>query len=154
MMSDIHVISEKIREMVVAARAELLKIPPDMAREKASPEDWSKKEIIGHLIDSTCNNHQRFVRGAQNAARDFPPYNQVRWVEVQCYNEMDWVDLVELFVQYNLHLCRVIDVLPQEVLNNPCNIGKETPVTLEFVITDYLRHLGHHLDGILKPPPS
>jgi hypothetical protein len=143
--------SERIREMVVAAKPQLLKIPPDDASKKLRPDTWSKKEVLGHLIDSASNNHQRFVRAAQNIAGDFPTYNQNRWVEVQRYNEMNWSDLVELFSQYNLHLCRVIELLPREVLNNPCNIGKENPVTLEFVIEDYLRHLGHHIEEMLGP---
>ena len=29
---------------------------------KLRPEVWSIKEIVGHLIDSATNNHQRFVR--------------------------------------------------------------------------------------------
>jgi hypothetical protein len=142
---------EKIREIVSAAKPELLKIPPDVASKKLTPDTWSKKEILGHLIDSASNNHQRFVRGAQNIAGDFPTYNQNHWVEVQHYNEANWFDLVEFFSQYNLYLCRIIDSLPREVLNNPCNIGKEGPVTLEFVINDYLRHLSHHIEQILEP---
>jgi hypothetical protein len=145
--------SEQIREIIAAAKPELLKIPPEIASKKLSPDTWSKKEILGHLIDSASNNHQRFVRAAQNIAGDFPTYNQNRWVEVQRYNEMNWIDLVEFFSQYNLHLCQVIDSLPTEVLKNPCNIGKENPVTLEFVIEDYLRHLGHHIKQILEPTP-
>ncbi len=142
-------ISEKIRETIAAAKPELLKMSPEIACKKANPDTWSKKESLGHLIDSASNNHQRFIRGAQNAARDFPTYNQNRWVEVQCYNEMDWFKLIDFFSQYNLHLCQVIDVLPQEALNNPCNIGKEKHVTLQFVIEDYLRHLRHHIEKIL-----
>jgi hypothetical protein len=143
--------SEKIREIIAASKSELLKIPPEIASTKRGPDAWSKKEIVGHLIDSASNNHQRFVRGAQNLAGDFPTYNQSRWVEVQHYNDMNWADLIEFFSQYNLHICRVIDSLPQETLGNPCNIGKESPVTLEFVIDDYLRHLRHHVEQILAP---
>jgi hypothetical protein len=142
------IITEKVREVIAAAKPELLKISPEIACKKVSPDTWSKKEILGHLIDSVANNHQRFVRGAQSAARDFPTYNQDRWVEVQCYNEMDWLDLVDLFFRYNLHLCRVIDFLPQEVLDNPCNVGKKNRVTLSFVIEDYLGHLRHHIEEI------
>ena len=29
---------------------------------KPAANKWSPKEIIGHLIDSATNNHQRFVR--------------------------------------------------------------------------------------------
>lgn len=143
-------VSEKIRETISAAKPELLRISPELAAKKSSPGTWSKKEILGHLIDSASNNHQRFVRGAQNDAVDFPVYKQDPWVEIQHYNKMDWSNLIELFYQYNYHLSMVIDFLPAETLNNPCNIGKEEPVTLKFVIEDYMRHLKHHIEKILE----
>ncbi|MEW6236482.1 MAG: DinB family protein [Candidatus Omnitrophota bacterium] len=145
-------ISQKIRETIEAVKPALLVIAPETASRKASPEAWSKQEILGHLIDSACNNHQRFVRGAQNLARDFPMYKPVQWVEVQRYREMNWQELVELFYHYNLHLSRVIDNLSPEAMNNPCNIGKDNPVTIQFVVDDYLRHLRHHLEKILEKP--
>lgn len=144
-------VSDKIRELIITTKPELLKIPPNTTTQRITPESWSKQEILGHLIDSAANNHQRFVRGAQNTARDFPPYQQTGWVEVQAYNTMNWVELVEFFTHYNFHLCRVIDVLPADVLDNPCNIGREKPATLGFVIEDYLRHLRQHLEEILGP---
>jgi hypothetical protein len=30
----------------------------------------------------------------------------------------------------------------------PCVIGDDAPVTLEFVVIDYLRHLRHHMAQI------
>jgi len=84
-----HPISPKIRETIESVKPELLAIAPDAAGRKARPEAWSKKEILGHLIDSACNNHQRFVRGAQNLAGDFPMYKPILWVEVQRYQEMN-----------------------------------------------------------------
>jgi hypothetical protein len=144
-----NTVSEKIREVVTDANPRLLQISPEIVLRKASPDDWSKQEILGHLVDSALNNHQRFVRGALNAARDFPPYDQNRWVAIQGYNEGKWEELVELWTQVNLHLCRIIERIPQGALDNPCNIGKETPVSLGFVVGDYLRHLNMHLEQIL-----
>ena len=118
--------------------------------EKPKSSSWSKKEILGHLIDSAANNHQRIVRGIQNIAIDFPQYQADGWVTAQRYNEADWSDLIELFCWYNLHLCYVIEGIPEESLKNPCNIGEEEPVTLEFIVTGYLRHLKHHLDKITE----
>ena len=143
-----NIISEGIREVIAVAKPELLKIPPENAVIKASPDKWSKKEILGHLIDSAANNHQRFVRAEQSIAADFPPYNQNRWIDIQCYNKLDWQDLIELFARYNMNISNVIDFLPEEVLTNSVNIGKDNPVTLEFVITDYLRHLKHHVEQL------
>jgi hypothetical protein len=147
-------ISEKILEIVTSARPRLLAIAPESARRKERAEDWSKQEILGHLVDSALNNHQRVVRGALNAAANFPPYEQNRWVEVQGYNERDWKELVKLWAQCNLHLCRMLDRLPEAALSNPCNIGKEAPVALGFVVEDYLRHLNMHLSQILETPAS
>jgi hypothetical protein len=96
-MSNENSISKKIREVIAEVKPELLKISPGTAGEKVNPNRWSKKEILGHLIDSASNNHQRFVRGAQNIAGNFPVYNQDRWVEIQHYNDMNWSDLVEHF---------------------------------------------------------
>jgi len=146
-----NAVSEKIRETVAAARPRLLEISRESVVVKAAPDEWSKQEILGHLIDSALNNHQRFVRGALNGARDFPPYNQNQWVAVQGYNDDRWEDLVDLWGQVNLHLCRILERMPEAALDNACNIGKETPVALGFVIQDYLRHLNMHLEQILGP---
>ncbi len=143
-------IATAIHEQVIAAKPKLLKISEQAAAQKPGPGKWSKKEIIGHLIDSASNNHQRFVRASLNAAMAFPPYQQEPWVAASHYQEMPWCELVEFFVQYNLHLSRLIIMIPESALENPCNIGKENPVTLRFVITDYLRHWQHHLQQILS----
>ena len=147
-MNNINIISEGIHEVVASAKPRLLKIPPEEVILKSKPDKWSKKEILGHLIDSAANNHQRFLRAAQNIAADFPVYDQNRWVAIQCYNKLDWPDLINLFTYFNMHISHVIDFLPEEVFANPVNIGKENPVILEFVITDYLRHLKHHVEQL------
>ena len=144
-------VAREIRDVVDAAGPALLGLAAEAVGQKRGPDEWSKKEILGHLIDSCANNHQRVVRGAQNAAQEFPPYDRTWWVAMQHYQEASWPDLVELFVQVNRHLSRAIDYLPAEALGNACNIGKDASVTLEFVITDYLRHLKMHLGDILEP---
>ena len=114
------------------------------------PDGWSKKEILGHLIDSAANNHQRFVRASYHAAALFPTYDQNAWVRIQQYNESEWEVLVKLWSAYNRHLSDVIERIAEEALSSPCNVGKEEPVTLEFVVKDYLRHLRHHVNQILE----
>jgi len=143
-------IVERIRELIDEARGSLQRIPPEDTAARSGPKVWSKKEVIGHLIDSAANNHQRIVRAAQNLAGDFPTYDQVAWVAVQRYNGIPWEEILDLWYSYNRHLCRIISNIPREALSSPCNIGKGKPVSLELVITDYLRHLQHHLDKVLS----
>ncbi len=141
--------ADEIRAIVANALGPLSSIAPGKTSVKENPDKWSKKEILGHLIDSAANNHQRFVRAGYNAAADFPPYSQNDWVRIQKYNESEWADLIAFWSAYNLHLCHIIDCLPEEARSSPCNIGKEEPVSLEFVIKDYLRHLRHHMEVLL-----
>ncbi len=140
--------AKEIHDTIIKAKPLLLEISSAKSAEKPDAASWSPREVIGHLIDSACNNHQRFVRAAQKAAGDFPAYHPDSWVAVQHYNEAEWPQLVELFCLYNLH--HVLTRLPGAVLQNPCNIGKERPVTLEFVAEDYVSHLRHHLDRVMN----
>ena len=142
--------AQHIRELIDELLPSLARIPAEKAATKPDPGEWSKKELIGHLIDSAANNHQRFVRAAQNLAADFPPYAQEAWVTVQGYQTMPWEELVALWYAYNRHLCRVIANLPQEALDNPCHVGLEEPVTLAFVVEDYVRHLRHHMGDLVE----
>jgi hypothetical protein len=145
-----NAVSDKIRKTVQSAKSKLLMITSDKVSVKVSPASWSKKEILGHLIDSASFNHQRFVRAAQDLAKDFPLYDQNKYVEVQRYNESDWNSLVELFYQYNMHLAYVIEGLKEDVMDNLCSTGKGVPAALSSVIEDYLWHLNHHIDKILE----
>ena len=106
---------------------------------------WSRKQVIGHLIDSASNNHQRFVRGALQPSLDFPSYDQVGNARVQAFQEAGWPLLVSLWATYNRYLAHVIAYLPASKLDTVCRIGPGSPVTLEFLARDYCRHLIHHL---------
>ena len=140
--------AQQIRKIIEEASVTFTQIDDQQAGVKSIPDKWSKKEILGHLIDSAANNHQRFVRAGYNAAKTFPPYNQNEWVQIQAYNGIEWQNLINFWAAYNFHLCHIIENLPNGLNNTPCNIGEDKPVSLEFVITDYLRHLRHHVEQI------
>lgn len=112
---------------------------------------WSRKEILGHLVDSAANNHQRFVRAQLQGELAFPSYEQEGWVSVQGYRERPWHALVELWAQLNRHVAHVISRIPEGRLAASCRIGDGPPATLEFIARDYVRHLRHHLEQILEP---
>ncbi|PYQ05709.1 MAG: DinB family protein [Acidobacteria bacterium] len=120
----------------------------DVSRDRG-PGKWMKKEILGHLIDSAANNHQRFVRAP--AADPFvgPGYDQNAWVAANRYRERPWSELVELWAVLNRHLAHVIAGVPAEKLQTRCLIGDNQPAPLEWWIRDYVRHLKHHLAQIL-----
>jgi hypothetical protein len=112
---------------------------------RPAPAKWSPKEILGHLVDSAANNHQRFVRAALAGDLAFPGYVQDGWVTVQRWAEEDWPTIVELWDSLNRHLAHVLAGLPAAALRATCRIGDRPAVTLAALAEDYLRHLEHHL---------
>ena len=124
-----------------------------MTEEAASQNDgrpgsWTRKQELGHLIDSASNNHQRFVRASLQGALEFPGYDQDGCVRIEAPQEAPWALLVGLWTQYNLYLAHVIAHLPPSHLKTQCRIGADEPVSLQFLAEDYLTHLLHHLRQI------
>jgi hypothetical protein len=119
------------------------------ARGPSAPGRWSKKEILGHLIDSAGNNHQRFVRAQLAPSLEFPGYEQEGWVAAQSYATESWPDLVNLWLLLNRHLLHIVEATPQASLAHECVIGGKAPVALAALIADYVAHLEHHLEQIL-----
>lgn len=109
---------------------------------------WSRREILGHLIDSALNNHQRFVRAALEGVYAGATYQQEDWVAIHGYREISWPILLDYWRGQNELLCEVVDRIPEHRLDAPCQVGNDTPVTLRFLIADYLTHLDHHVRQI------
>jgi hypothetical protein len=114
------------------------------------PGKWVRKEILGHLIDSAANNHQRVVRAQLVERLASPGYDQEAWVALHGYRARPWAELVDLWVSLNRHLAAVIESVPPDKLQTACAIGESQPCSLAWLITDYLRHLRHHLEQIQR----
>jgi DinB superfamily len=142
--------STRLLEIIQKAKLELEAISEEQASIKVIDGKWSMKEIIGHLIDSASNNQQRFVRLQNEAENVSIRYDQEFWVSKQAYQSEKWVDLVSLWLLYNRHLSHVIANLNPAMLDNTCDMGYPDRKTLSFVVTDYLRHLEHHLKQIFE----
>jgi hypothetical protein len=136
-------------ELLKTAPRRLVDLGDDAVAHKPAPDRWSKKEILGHLIDSAVNNHQRFVRAQSVPRLEFPEYEQEFWVAAQAYATESWPDLVNLWLLLNRHLLHVVKAMPAGVLSHEVAIGGRPAVTLEWLVADYLRHANHHLTQLL-----
>jgi len=140
--------ADRLAQSLDAAQLALAAIDERAAAEPWAPGKWSRKDVLGHLIDSAANNHQRFVRAQQPGDLHFPPYVQDHWVGVQHYQERTWRDLVELWSAYNRHLAHILAFIPDSLQGKACTIGAEPTVTLGYLAEDYIDHLWHHLNQI------
>lgn len=115
------------------------------------PGRWSFLELLGHLIDSAANNHQRFVRALiEPELLEFPGYAQEEFVEVQRYAAADPELLITLFASSNRLIAWILEGIPEDKLGTRCVIGGEQ-TTLGRLASDYVAHLEHHLRQLLGP---
>jgi hypothetical protein len=152
-------VGTELREAVAAATPRLLALSDSESAKPPAPGKWSPREVIGHLIDSASNNHQRFVRARFTDDLVFPGYDQEAWVAAQRYRSAPWPDLVGLWRLFNLHLAYVIEGVPASVRQQARarhnlheiawrTVPQDEPTTLEDFMRDYVAHLKHHLAQI------
>jgi hypothetical protein len=142
--------AEHLLETLKKALPLLRQITDEAATTKPRPEKWSKKEVLGHLIDSASNNQHKFVRTMQaNGHLNFVGYAQDFWVAAQAYNAANWLEIIALWESYNRHLARIIRNAPTEKLEHTISIEGSKPFSLRFIMADYVEHLKHHLKQIL-----
>lgn len=127
-------------------------IPDAEASLQPAPGRWSKKEILGHLIDSASNNHQRIVRALLAPRVEFPAYAQDSWVAAQSYASEPWPDLISLWSALNRHLLHVIRTMPETAHRHEIAFGGNPPIALSALIGGYLNHLEHHLEQVSARP--
>jgi hypothetical protein len=152
--------TEDFRRTIGLSAERLLQLSASESQTPRAEDKWSPREIVGHLIDSAANNHQRFVRAQFTDDLVFSGYQQEEWVSLQQYHQESWDQLVQLWKHYNLHLLHVMQNTPSEQLTKLRTkhnlhelawqpVAVDQPTTLEYFMRDYVGHLKHHLRQIL-----
>ena len=154
-----QVFLDDFRATIETASNRLGQLSEEASQTSRAEGKWSPKEIIGHLIDSAANNHQRFVRAQFTDELIFAGYEQEEWVRAQHYQEEEWSELVQLWKLYNRHILHLMSFVPDEARtklrrkHNLHQIASDTisenePVTLDYFMRDYVDHMKKHLAQI------
>lgn len=118
---------------------------------KKSSDKWSKKEELGHLIDSALNNIQRFIR-VQYEENAHIIYNQDKWTNVSNYHQRNSIALIELWYLLNQHIIAILENMDAQFYEKQMStsIDVYTKNSILFIANDYVEHLNHHLKNIIS----
>ena len=146
MKSTVDELKAVIAKMEPAIRA----IPEVEFSAKPRPEKWSRKEVIGHLIDSAQNNLRRFI-SARTEDRPRIIYEQDFWVSANGYQAARGEDVITLWRLLNERICAVLLAMPPDSYKSLCNTGRSEPQlnTLEWLAADYVKHMKHHMNQVI-----
>ncbi len=138
----------QLRFLIAVLPGRLAAISNEHAGGKPAPHSWSKKEELGHLIDSAANNHQRIVRAQLEDNLALPGYDGDQWVELHGYQNRDWTDLIASWRAGNSQLLAAAESAPAGAWSHTLSVGGSEPMTLRFVLDDYVDHMASHLRHI------
>jgi hypothetical protein len=137
-------LSERLAVVLREAMPWLLTISEAEASVPEREGKWSAKQVIGHLTDSAVNNLGRIMRMQIEVGPRLPGYEQMTWVNLQHYAEREWAQVLALWFALNEHVAWTIGHVEKARLANRGVVEGE-PLTLGFLIADYVAHIEHHL---------
>ena len=143
-------IASRLENIIDQQLPVLRQIPPGICASKPAPGKWSKKEILGHLIDSAQSNIRRFIM-AQYEDTPYIVYAQDKWVQASGYQQWEDTDIIELWYLLNKQVCAILRNIPPALYQRSCRTQEVH--TIEWLAGDYVKHLLHHLHVVLELEP-
>jgi hypothetical protein len=137
-----------LRTLIDRAPERLEMLSRSFVEIKPAESKWSRKEELGHLLDSAANNHQRIVRAQLEDKPAMPGYDQTGWVALHDYQHRDWNELIALWKALNRQLLAAAEAVADSGWSRTLTVRSSEPLTLQFVFEDYVAHMVHHLEHI------
>jgi len=148
--TDFTNITDGVCQVIESWEQRLALLSENTISNKRNKQNRTIKQLLGHLVDSASNNHQRMVRLQYNENLVFPDYTQDNdlWIVLQDYQHTDWNNLIMLWKSFNLHIVHIINSVDKSKLNNCWHDFEGNKVTLNDMINGYLGHLHLHMGEI------
>jgi len=143
-------VAQRFRADLDEVHQALISVPEVLADVPWREGGWTRKQIVGHLLDSASNNRQRFVRAASEGSYKGPKYAQDAWVAAHGYADQPWRLLLDWWETEHEILIAVVDHIPEDRLGTQCTLDENAPVTLRFLIEDYVEHQRWHVKQLLS----
>jgi hypothetical protein len=151
MKSEMQAVVNDLNEVINSFSGKLKSISDLSFAAKPFPNKWSRKEVLGHLIDSAHTNLRRFVVGQHEITPPHLIYEQEFWVTANDYQQASPTSIIDLWTLMNKQIAAVLSKMPESAYGNSVNTGRgEVSLhTLQWLAADYLKHLKHHLNQII-----
>lgn len=140
---------DELEKIVIDFTAKFNSISEDDFSSKPNASKWSRKEVLGHLIDSGENNLRRFICGQYETPPPKIKYDQDFWVLANGYQQMSTRDVIDNWRIVNTKICNVLSQMPAGNYHKLCDFGDGKLLTLQWLASDYVKHLKHHLNQII-----
>lgn len=144
--------AKKLQHLLQTLPAQITQIKETDLADKPTATVWSKKEILGHLIDSALHNLRRFV-AAHYLEMPFAitAYEQDALVAANHYQELSTEHLLNLWTTLNQHILAVTSRLSTEQLaDEVINPDEFKFLSVEQLFEEYVVHLEWHVSQITK----
>ena len=142
-------VAQKFRAGLDDVHRALIAAPEALANVPWRAGGWTRKQIVGHLLDSATNNRQRFVRAASEGFFNGRNYDQDAWVAAHGYADQSWGTLLLWWEAEHEILMAIVDRIPEGRFEAPCVMDADSAVTLRFLIEDYVEHQRWHVKQLL-----
>ncbi len=142
--------SASLEKIVTQFPQEISTITDNEWQDKPTPKKWSKKEVLGHLVDSALNNLQRYIK-VQFKDKPLIVYRQDEWVNAQNWQDKPIADIITLWVSINQQILHVWKHFPIDKTAALINISEGDELLYSFLdmTDDYIEHFYHHKQQIL-----
>ncbi|UTW65361.1 DinB family protein [bacterium SCSIO 12643] len=140
----------KIERLINQSADYINKYSEDELSLKLNPKKWSKKEILGHLVDSGINNLQRFTEiQFEEKPYQLKSYRQDELVQANNYQGAETKDILDLLIAINKRIIDVVRLQTDETLNYEIITSNNKKLDLKYLIEDYVKHFEHHTKQII-----
>jgi DinB superfamily len=144
---DVYAAMKRLDDHVQQMAGLFEKFSADELVYKSAPGKWSRKEILGHLIDSGINNLKRFTE-SQFLPQPYKviPYRQDDLVLVNQYQQLPLAHLLHLWSGLNQQIIYAVKKIPIDKFRYVIErYDSKEMKSLGWLICDYVDHMEHHL---------
>jgi uncharacterized damage-inducible protein DinB len=136
-----------LADQIVELHSALGSLSDQQARFKPGPQEWSIKEVMGHLNDVERVFSYRLLRVSRNDNTPLPGFEQEDYVRMAGFDEYSLDDLLTEFEHLRRANMIAIQHMSMEAVDR-CGIASGYTVSARALIYMLVGHVDHHMASL------